>query len=256
MKLAIYTRDKQVDGSFNDGTILEKKPIGFPQEGGKLMPYSNLFYWAHAWARKTSTIPEHPHKAFEILSFVLEGEIDHYDNKLKSWVKLHAGDIQIIRAGKGISHAEKLYQGTSIFQIWFDPNFFKTIQTDPSYNDYHSDIFPIIDKNGFVRKILKGRGSPLQMESEGVEIEEIKFKASDVMMDLSPESIHSFFVLSGSLSISGKKLLTEDFFIVSNTSQVVIRNAIGATLFLISTPLHLSYQTYAERYLSNEQSSA
>ena len=29
-------------GNFNNGNILEKKPIGFPQDGGQLRPYSNL----------------------------------------------------------------------------------------------------------------------------------------------------------------------------------------------------------------------
>ena len=49
MSISIYTKKNQADGNFNYGEILEKKPIGFPQDGGKLKPYSNLFYWAHAW---------------------------------------------------------------------------------------------------------------------------------------------------------------------------------------------------------------
>ena len=73
-----------------------------------MKPYSNLFYWAHAWSDKGSLIGEHPHKAFEILSFVLEGDIEHYDSKLRGWKPLQKGDVQIIRAGSGISHAEKI----------------------------------------------------------------------------------------------------------------------------------------------------
>ena len=44
MSISIYTKENQADGNFNYGEILEKKPIGFPQDGGKLKPYSNLFY--------------------------------------------------------------------------------------------------------------------------------------------------------------------------------------------------------------------
>ena len=49
MNLKIYNISEQAKGNFNNGEILENKPIGFPQDGGKLKPYSNLFYWAHAW---------------------------------------------------------------------------------------------------------------------------------------------------------------------------------------------------------------
>ena len=49
MSVEIFTKEQQARGSFNNGDILEYKPIGFPQDGGFLKPYSNLFYWAHAW---------------------------------------------------------------------------------------------------------------------------------------------------------------------------------------------------------------
>ena len=48
MSIQLIKREQQADGNFNNGEILEKKPIGFPQDGGITKPYSNLFYWAHA----------------------------------------------------------------------------------------------------------------------------------------------------------------------------------------------------------------
>ena len=72
MALNLYPKEIQVNGNFNDGSILEKKPIGFPNENGKLKPYSNIFYWAHAWTSgKRSTIGLHPHHGFEICTFIL-----------------------------------------------------------------------------------------------------------------------------------------------------------------------------------------
>jgi len=47
-----YNISNQAYGEFNGGGIIENKPIGFTQDGGKLKPYSNLFYWAHASAKK------------------------------------------------------------------------------------------------------------------------------------------------------------------------------------------------------------
>ena len=55
----------------NNGEILENKPIGFPGDGGKLKPYSNIFYWLMRGQDQKSTIGLHPHQGFEICSFVL-----------------------------------------------------------------------------------------------------------------------------------------------------------------------------------------
>ena len=78
MGISVYEKSDQASGSFNQGEILEKKPIGFPQDGGRLKPYSNIFYWAHAWTPdKKSTIGLHPHRGFEICSFVLKLSLIH-----------------------------------------------------------------------------------------------------------------------------------------------------------------------------------
>ena len=117
-KLAIFDALEILNRIEQEQAILENKPIGFPQDGGIVKPYSNLFYWAHAWAPiEDSTIGLHPHRGFEICSFVLKGEIEHYDTLLDKWITLKKGDVQVIKAGKGISHSEKLKEGSEIFQI-------------------------------------------------------------------------------------------------------------------------------------------
>ncbi len=121
MALEIIPKDQQASGEFNGGQIIENKPIGFPQDGGNIKPYSNLFYWAYAEAVEESTIGLHPHQGFEIMSFVLKGAIRHFDTKLEEWRRLEEGDAQIIRSGNGISHSEHMEKGAAMFQIWIDP---------------------------------------------------------------------------------------------------------------------------------------
>ena len=173
MSISIYTKENQADGNFNYGEILEKKPIGFPQDGGKLKPYSNLFYWAHAWTPGTkSTIGLHPHQGFEICSFVLKGNINHFDTKQNKWIPLKEGDVQIIRSGNGISHAEEIDGNSEIFQIWFDPDLSKSLKKEASYDDYSSKDFKLIYKMNRSFKVIVGEGSPMHMDSENVCINE------------------------------------------------------------------------------------
>ena len=163
MSISIYTKENQADGNFNYGEILEKKPIGFPQDGGELKPYSNLFYWAHAWTPGTkSTIGLHPHQGFEICSFVLKGNINHFDTKQNKWIPLKEGDVQIIRSGNGISHAEEIDDNSEIFQIWFDPDLSKSLKKEATYDDYSSKDFKLIDKGNRSFKVIVGEGSPMQ----------------------------------------------------------------------------------------------
>ena len=120
MSVLIFSKQDQASGNFNNGEILEKKPIGFLQDGGELKPYSNLFYWADAWTPSfRSTIGLHPHQGFEICSFVIEGSIKHFDSQQNKWIELKKGDAQIIRSGNGISHAEEILDNSTLEMFWF-----------------------------------------------------------------------------------------------------------------------------------------
>lgn len=64
----------------------------------------------------------HPHRDMEIVTFVRAGAITHKDS-LGNAGRTEAGDIQVMHAGTGVTHAEyNLEPGeTRIFQIWISP---------------------------------------------------------------------------------------------------------------------------------------
>lgn len=247
MAIQIIRKNQQARGQFNGGEILENKPIGFPREGGHLRPYSNLFYWAHAWSEKGSTIPLHPHQGFEIMSFVLKGSIEHFDTKLNKWITLNEGAAQIIRAGNGISHSEKINEGAHMFQIWFDPNLESTLQIEATYDDYTLNDFPLIEKEGMRMVKYKGENSPLMMSADVKEIERITFSSGSHIVDLEPKLFHSFYVISGEVELTQETLTMDDFFIISEEEKIQLRTNSETTLFKISSPLSLDYKTYAQR---------
>ena len=248
MAIQIVKKTYQARGEFNGGEILENKPLGFPREGGTLTPYSNLFYWAHAWSDKGSTIGLHPHQGFEIMSFVVDGSIEHFDTAHNEWKKLEKGDAQIIRAGNGISHSEKINAGGHMFQIWFDPNLQKTLQQGASYDDYPHDSFSITKEKGIKTKVYKGEGAPIEMDTQDVEIVEKWVEKGEQELLLDKGKVHSFYVINGKLEIDGKSLGKDDFFIVKEAEKVEFEVQEEVHFFIVSSPQQLDYRTYAQSY--------
>jgi redox-sensitive bicupin YhaK (pirin superfamily) len=248
MSIKIYKFEEQVPGEFNGGAILENRPIVLTEDPKNLKPYSNIFYWSHAWSEKGSTIGEHPHRAFEILSFVLKGSIEHYDSKNREWIVLKAGDVQIIRAGSGISHSEKINPGSEMFQVWFDPNLNKTISVPASYNDYTSKSFPVKSVNSLSVKTYFGEGAPIEMVSEGVRIEEISFENGPHSVEIDADKFCSVYLIEGKINITGRHLDTNDFAVIEGEALLSFEAEEPGKLFMIQSPVKLPYKTYAEKY--------
>ena len=246
MSIQIVRKENQAQGAFNGGEIIENKPIGFNREGGELKPFSNLFYWAYAEANVDSTIGLHPHQGFEIMSFVLKGEIRHYDTAGKKWIPLHKGDVQIIRAGSGISHAEFMAKGAAMFQIWFDPGLEKTLRHTASYDDYKEDAFAAVDDGQMEVRTLIGEGSPIQMESPEVEIRRFKVKPGKHELELTAGKIHTFYLINGVLSTNNDDVNQDDAIKINGESSFEFECENEIDLFQLTTPEELSYSTYAK----------
>ena len=246
MSVKINTKENQAKGAFAGGLILENKPIGFPQDGGNQKPYSNLFYWANAWSDKGGLIGEHPHKFFEIMSFVIEGEIEHYDSKFDRWLSLEKGDAQIIRSGNGISHAEKIKENSRMFQIWFDPNVQETMSKPASYNDYKSADMHYYEEDGISYKNYIGKGGPITMDAEGVEIYEMNILKGSHQLKLDDKKIYSHYLLDGEVSINNQTVELDDFFIIDGENKLEIIANKDSKLFVVVNPFTLSHKAYSE----------
>ena len=249
MAIKIFEKNNQANGNFNGGEILEKKPIGFPQDGGMLRPYSNLFYWAHAWAPKNdSIIGLHPHRGFEICSFVLKGEIEHYDTLLDKWITLKEGDVQVIKAGKGISHSEKLKKGSEIFQIWFDPNLHESLYEEANYSDYKSEIFLVKKEDGKETNIISDINNQIDLKSDSIQIYQHSFIKGMYDHEIGQDRFHSIFIQYGRLKINDQTFNSGDFLIVESEVSLSVEILSDTKVFEIISPTELPYKTYAEMH--------
>jgi quercetin 2,3-dioxygenase len=255
LEIKIYPPETQAKGQFDGGRITETKPVGFPYEGPAIKNLGPLLYWSWATAKGYGKIGLHPHQAFEIMSYALEGEIGHYDT-LGNRSRVQAGGAQVMQAGSGISHEEETVgEFNDFFQIWFDPGTQKALHNKPTYNDYRHEDFLVEKKDGVTRKTILGEKSPISIQSEAS------------MKDISIEDGHKFQHLLDSgktlalVVISGKGILFDlqtgakhylnkkDFALVhaKHHGEISIQAESPFRLAALEVPAQVDYSLYRNR---------
>jgi quercetin 2,3-dioxygenase len=103
----------------------------------------------------------HPHRGFETVTFILEGELSHLDSGGHESI-IRAGGVQWMTAGSGLVHAElspaefkRLGGPLEILQLWVNlPSRLK--MTEPRYIGLQSGDIPVIDKDGAHIQLISG----------------------------------------------------------------------------------------------------
>ncbi|MXP09230.1 pirin family protein [Pseudoblastomonas halimionae] len=87
------------------------------------MGWGPIRVWNDDTIAPKSGFPPHPHDNMEIVTFVRTGAITHKDS-LGNQGRTAAGDVQVMSAGTGITHAEYNVEdeATTLFQIWIIPS--------------------------------------------------------------------------------------------------------------------------------------
>ncbi|HET9048061.1 MAG TPA: pirin family protein [Chiayiivirga sp.] len=102
--------------------------------------------------------PNHPHRGFETVTYMLAGRMRHRDNHGNSGL-LTAGSVQWMTAGRGIVHSEMPEQEDGLmwgFQLWVNLPA-KDKMTAPRYQDIAPEMIPALDPaSGVSVKLVAG----------------------------------------------------------------------------------------------------
>ncbi|MBP1987167.1 pirin family protein [Halolamina salifodinae] len=110
--------------------------------------------------------PMHPHKGFEIVSYMLEGGMEHEDS-LGVTHTAYPGDAMGITTGAGIEHSEMPADGAGCngLQLWVNlPREQKEVE--PDYEDASPEELPTEELDGARVTTVVGEGSPLSLYTE------------------------------------------------------------------------------------------
>ena len=103
--------------------------------------------------------PEHPHRGFETVTYMLDGRMRHRDNHGNEGL-LVPGSVQWMTAGRGLVHSEMPEQEAGRmrgFQLWVNLPA-RDKMTDPKYQEFAPDSIPVaVPAAGVEVKVIAGR---------------------------------------------------------------------------------------------------
>lgn len=154
--------------------------------------------------------PDHPHRGFETVTYMLAGRMRHRDNQGNVGL-LRPGSVQWMTAGRGIVHSEMPEQEDGLmwgFQLWVNlPAQDK--MTAPRYQDIDPGAIPVAGRADGVRvRVIAGRVDGLDGAVSGIATEptylDVTLPAgTSFSHDLPAEHAAFVYVFEGAARIGG-----------------------------------------------------
>ena len=152
--------------------------------------------------------PDHPHRGFETVSYLLEGHFIHEDFTGRKGF-LYPGDLQWMTAGRGIMHSEMPgNEPTRGLQLWVNLKS-EDKMVEPEYQELVSNDIPIVEKNGVKVKVIAGKSfgviSEVRTRTPTYYLDFELAKNSEETVQEVPEGWTTFvYILEGEVNFSGE----------------------------------------------------
>ncbi|HEY2458960.1 MAG TPA: pirin family protein, partial [Candidatus Acidoferrum sp.] len=146
--------------------------------------------------------PTHPHKDMEIVTYVLEGALEHRDSMGNGSV-IKPGDVQYMSAGTGVAHSEfnaSKDKSVHLYQIWMYPD---KKGYKPTYDQKH---FSDDEKRGKLRLLASpdGREGSVKIRQNNELYATVLGPGEAVKHELEPDRHAYVQVTKGSVTLNGK----------------------------------------------------
>jgi len=168
--------------------------------------------------------PEHPHRGFEAITYMLEGAFRHKDNLGNDGI-ISAGGAQRFTAGSGIRHAElpgaeDMNHG---LQLWINlPENLKKV--DPSYQLAASSELPLNNKNGLEIRTIMGENSPIKLHTETYFLD-IKIDNKTVYNNVISDHLNAIiYVVENKIKMANHSISEGEGLIIKSGSKLKIES--------------------------------
>ncbi len=174
--------------------------------------------------------PEHGHSDMEIVTYILEGALEHRDSMGNGSV-IRPGDVQRMSAGTGVRHSEKnpsADESVHLLQIWILPS---ERGIDPGYEQQN---FAEDERRGDLRLVASpdGREGSVTIHQDASLYATLLEAGQSVEHELRPGRHAWAQVARGAVEINGQSLGQGDGAAASEEARVVITASEPAEVLL------------------------
>ena len=186
--------------------------------------------------------PDHPHRGFETLTYLLAGRMRHSDNAGNQGI-IETGGIQWMTAGRGIVHSEMPEQKDGLlqgFQLWINLPKAKKMQA-PEYKDIQAEQIPSLITDEKVEvKVIAGQygrvNGAIQKPKTEPLILDITLPAGSHFSQYLPSAHHAFLVVyQGEIAVGDRSVAALKLAVLRNpaTSDGIVINAMADSRLLL-----------------------
>ena len=173
----------------------------------------------------------HSHRDVEIISYILEGAIEHKDS-MGNITRLEAGDFQVMTAGTGVTHSEYNPSPTErlrFLQIWIWPG---TRGLTPTYAE---KAFPTNTRRQLIAS-RDGRDGSLLINQDAT-LERLQLSAGDTeILSVSTGRTGMLHIVSGAIDTATASLGAGDAVVIDDGSKLQLAVTVDAEALWFNLP--------------------
>ena len=176
----------------------------------------------------------HPHRDMEIVTYVIAGALEHQDSLGNGGV-VHPGEVQVMSAGKGIVHAEYNHSQelpVHLIQLWILPrkagNKPRWEQKRFSPEERGGKLLPVVSSGNM--------DGTLAIDQDATVYVSRLLKDQIATHESAPGRYGYLFVISGSITLNGQKLLSGDQARVREEKHLELKAQSDAELIFLDLP--------------------
>lgn len=176
--------------------------------------------------------PTHPHRDMEIVTWILEGALEHKDS-LGSGSVIRPGDAQRMSAGTGIRHSEfnpSKNEPVHLLQIWLLPN---KLGGAPGYEQTRFDDAALANRLCLIAS-PDGRDGSVTIHQDA-RVYAARLNGAEVTHALAPKRRAWVQVARGEVMLNGQRLAAGDGAAVENATKLQLAGQ-GAEFLLFDLP--------------------
>ena len=196
----------------------------------RYMGFRHLRVINEDWIAPAMGFGTHSHRDMEIITYVVEGALEHRDSLGTSSV-IRPQEVQRMSAGTGVSHSEHNPSETApthLLQIWIEP---ERLGTPPGYEQRP---FAAAEREGRLRLVASGDGRENSVTvHQDVALYDALLSPGESLTHRLAEGRHAWVqVIKGALEINGVALREGDGAAVSEERTLELRAAETAAFVL------------------------